>query len=184
MLTRLTLVPLLVLVLAGCSKNTLVEPTPIPDAPVLRTAPDHGATAVRLDAVVTLDFGVAVEPDVAEGAFRLLSEVDMTGSCPVPDMSAHGSMDAIMADSTKLSHMDAYHATPGRFEWNEARTMCTFRPDSLMRPQTRYMLHLGRPMLEMLEGRGGSMGGGPMMASGDMTSHFTTTTADDHNGHH
>lgn len=184
MLARIALIPVFLLLAAGCSKNTPVDPTGAAAPSVLQVTPPNGATAVRLDASVTLDFGVTVDTDTVENGFRLISEADMTGSCPDPTMPMHGSMDAVMADSALMAHMDAYHSLRGSFAWNEPRSVCTFTPDSLMRPQTRHMIHLGRTMLEMMDRRGGSMGSGPMTGSGDMVPHFTTTTADDHSGHH
>lgn len=181
---RLASLSLVVLALAGCSKGSPDVPTMPASSAVLRANPADGATEVRLDAAVSLDFGVAVDTDAVENGFRLISEADMSGSCPDPTMAAHGSMDAVMADPAAMAHMDAYHATRGSFSWNETGSACTFTPDSLMRPQTRYMMHMGRDMIEMMNRMGGSMGDGPMMGSGDMALHFRTTTADDHSGHH
>jgi len=183
MSARLVFLSLLVLATAGCSQRTTNSMAPAPSS-VLQVVPADGATEIRLDAGVTLDFGVAVDRAAVESGFRLLSEVDMTGSCPDSFMAAHGSMDAVMNEPVTLAHMDAVHATPGTFSWNGAGTACTFMPDSLMRPQTRYMLHMGSTMLEMMTRMGGSMGGGAMNGSGDMMLHFRTMSDDGHGGHH
>ena len=183
MYTRLALIFLLLGLVAGCSRQAASPVQPAP-ASVLQVAPTDGSAAVRLDAGVILDFGVAVDRNAVESGFHLVSESDMTASCPDSTMAAHGSMDAVMADPGMLAHMDAFHSTPGGFSWNDAGTICTFMPDSLMRPQTRYMMHMGRPMLDMMNGMGGKMPAGQMTGSGDMVSHFQTTTADGHAGHH
>lgn len=181
---RLAVLPLLILLSAGCSNRTTTMPTQPAAAAVLKVTPADGATAVRLDAGITLDFGVAVDRPAAERGFRLISEADMTGSCPDASMGSHGSMNAVMADPVMLAHMDAVHATHGRFSWNDVGTVCTFVPDSLMRSQTRYMTHMSRSMLDMMTGMGGTMGPGQMTGSGDMVAHFQTITDDGHSGHH
>ena len=121
---------------------------------------------------------------VVERGVHLISEPDMSASCPDSSMGSHGTMDAVMNDPSMLGHMDAFHATHGRFSWNASSTTCTFHPDSMMRSQTRYMVHLSGPMLEMMNRMGGAMAGGRMNSAGDMMLHFRTTTADDHAGHH
>ena len=181
---RLAVLPLLILLSAGCSKRTATMPTQPAAAAVLKVTPADGATAVRLDAGITFDFGVAVDRPAVETGFRLISEADMSGSCPDASMGSHGSMNAVMADPVMLAHMDAVHATRGRFSWNDAGTACTFVPDSLMRPQMRYMMHMSRPMLDMMAGMGGTMGPGQMTGSGDMVAHFQTITDGGHAGHH
>lgn len=181
---RLAFLSLIVLALAGCSKGSSGVPTGPASPAVLQANPADGATDVRLDAAVSLDFGVAVDTDAVENGFHLISEADMSDSCPDPTMPAHGSMNAVMADPAAMAHMDAYHATRGSFSWNETGSVCTFTPDSLMQPQTRYMMHMGRDMMEMMNRMGGSMGGGSRMGSGDMALHFRTIAADDHSGHH
>lgn len=183
MLTRLVVFTLLLGALTGCSKpsTSMMQPAP---AALLKVIPADGATAVRLDAGVLLDFGVAVDRNAVENGFHLVSEADMSGACPDASMPAHGSMDAVMNDPTMLGHMDTYHATAGTFSWNEGGTLCTFMPDTLMRAQTRYMMQMDRSMLEMMSSMGGMMSGGTMTASGDMVAHFQTVTDDGHSGHH
>ncbi len=183
MLARLVLITLLVGTVAGCSKRTTSPVQPASSA-VLKSTPGDGATAVRLDAGISLDFGVAVDRGVVERGFHLISEADMSGPCPDSSMAVHVSMDSVMSNPAMLAHMDAIHATAGAITWNDAGTVCTFMPDTLMRAQTRYMMHMDRSMLEMMGGKGGVMAGGQMTSLGDMVSHFQTTTADGHAGHH
>lgn len=183
MSARLVFLSLLALATAGCSQRMTNPMAPAPPS-VLQVVPADGAIDVRLDAGVMLDFGVAVDRAAVERGFRLLSEVDMTGSCPDSSMAAHGSMDAVMNEPVTLAHMDEVHATPGTFSWNAAGTACTFAPDSLMQPQTKYMMHMGSAMLEMMDRMGGSMGHGAMHDSGGMMLHFRTMSDDGHGGHH
>ena len=183
MLTRLVVIALLLGASTGCSKRT-TDPMQSRSASTLKSIPADGATAVRLDAGVSLDFGVAVDRGAVENGFHLVSEADMRGACPDAAMPAHGSMDAVMNDPTMLGHMDAFHATAGSFSWNDQGTLCTFLPDTLMRAQTRYMMHMDRTMLDMMDRMGGMMSGGQMTASGDMVTHFQTITDDGHSGHH
>jgi hypothetical protein len=183
MLTRLVLSVVLVAGIAGCSKRTTIVTQPRPAA-VLQVAPVDGATSVRLDAGVELNFGVAVDQAVVENGFHLISESDMAKNCPDSTMGNHGSMDSIMNNPGMLAHMEDFHATRGRFSWNTAGTICTFAPDILMEPQMRYMMQMNRTMLDMMSGMGGKMPAGQMTTSGDMVAHFITTTADGHAGHH
>lgn len=183
MIMRIAVAVLLLAAIAGCSKQTYSPVQPTPET-LLKLTPADGATSVRLDAPVSLAFGVAVDPATAERGIHLVSEADMSASCPDPGMGAHGSMDAIMNDPTMLAHMDSLHSVHGSFVWDASGTTCTFFPDSLMRGQTRYMVHMSREMLDMMGRMGGGMGSGPMTGSGDMVTHFTTMTADDHSGHH
>ena len=182
MLARVILLSLLAVLAVGCSARTTTPTQPMSRA--LQIVPADDATGVRLDAAVRLDFGVAVDRSAVEGGVHLISESDMSAGCPDSSMAAHGTMDAVMNDPSMLAHMNAFHATRGRFSWNAPGTVCTFQPDSLMRPQTRYMVHMSGAMLEMMSRMGGSMAGGQMNGSGDMMEHFRTTTAVDHAGHH
>lgn len=183
MFKRIAVAILLVAANTSCSKQTSSPVQPVP-ATILTLTPADGATSVRLDAPVSFAFGVAVDPATAERGIHLVSEADMFASCPDPGMGAHGSMEAIMNDPTMLAHMDSLHSVRGSFEWDPAGKTCTFYPDSLMRGQTRYMVHMSRQMLDMMGRMGSGMGSGPMTGSGDMVTHFTTMTADDHSGHH
>jgi hypothetical protein len=177
--------------LSGCSQKSAAPTAPAPTPTSLVLTPADGASAVRLDAPVTLEFGVAVDRAVVERGFHLISEYDMT-SAPCPDslMALHGTMMTVMADSAMTRHMDQFHSTSGSLAWDAASTMCTFQPTSWMRPQTRYMLHLDRDMAQMMTARMGAMGGmaghGSGQTMGDMMFHFTTldTTGGGHNGHH
>lgn len=183
----LALLSLLLVLVAGCSQRTASGPTQPagPASPaVLSVTPADGATSVRLDGGVTLDFGAAVDRSSVESGFHLVSEFDMTGSCPDPSMGSHGSMDEVMADPNMMAHMSEAHETPGSFSWNAAGTACTFMPESQMRSQTRYMMHMSGAMLERMRETGVGMMDGRMTAAGEMMLHFQTVTTDDHEGHH
>lgn len=173
---------LLTIGVASCSKGAS-SPTS-PSGAVLRVTPADGATGVRLDAPVSIDFGKTVDRSVVENGFHLIAESDMSNSCPDPTMGSHGGMDAVMANSDMLRHMGEFHSMPGHYDWNADGTSCTFAPDSLMRPQTRYMVHMSSTMIEMMQQMGGTMMGGVMNGAGDMMVHFRTVSADEHSGHH
>lgn len=191
MLTRSPVVALLTLtLLAGCSGDATSPPDSGTPA-ALTLTPADGAADVRLDAPVTLTFAAAVDRAVVERDLHLISEFDlMEAACPDSAMAPHGDMTAVMADSLMMRHMDEVHATDIAYQWNAASTECTVRPAAQMRPLTRYMVHVGREMSQMMTSGMGSMGGmnghgsGPMAT--DMMFHFTTmdTTGGGHLGHH
>lgn len=191
MLSRLSVPALLTLVaLAGCSEESSAPQYSSLATPVSLT-PADGASGVRLDAPVTLQFAAAVDRAVVDRDFTLVSEFDMmSASCPDSAMSSHGTMMAVMTDGMMMRHMTEFHATGGSFDWNETNTECIFRPASGMRPQTRYMVHMGPEMSQMMESRMGPMDGmgghGPGPLGTDMMFHFTTmdTTGGNHQGHH
>lgn len=181
---------LILAVLAGCSKDSRSPAAPTkPSAPAVTVSPGDAETGVRLDATVTLTFAKAADRAVVERGFHLLSERDMADSlCPDTAM-VHGSMDSMMMDAGMMTHMDQWHHAPGSFSWNETSTQCVFTPQAWMDSQTRYMIHLGEEMVQMMEsgmGGMGSMGGhGSGAMSGHMMLHFTTMdTAGGHDGHH
>jgi hypothetical protein len=182
MFKRLALLFLVLGLTAGCSSDASRPTQPV--SPAVQFSPADGATAVRLDSGVSLTFASAVNRGVVEGGFHLISEADMNGFCPNSAMAGHGSMDSIMTDPNMLAHMDSVHATHGSFSWNDAGTICTFKPDSLMQPQTRYMMHAGSGMVGMMSRMGGMMPAGQVTRSGDMVAHFQTMTSADHAGHH
>lgn len=168
--------------IVGCSRESSSPMQPA--MKVLTASPADGATNVRLDAVVTLDFGAAMNTDAVERGLHLLAEPDMFSGCPDPTMGSHGTMDSAMDDANMLRHMVEQHGSTGRYSWNESGTACTFKPDSLMRPQTRYMVHMSGEMLNMMSQAGVGMMRGRMNSAGEMMLHFQTTTLDDHGGHH
>lgn len=182
------------LLAGGCSKETTM-----PDQPetlvesFLFLNPADGQTSVRLDAPITLTFARSLDRAVVERGFHLIREKDMADSlCPVSSIVDHGSMMSAMADSATMAHIDRNHTTPGRFLWNADSTGCSFTPDSLLSPQTRYMIHMDREMSQMMEQRVGSMGTmdghGTGIMSGEMMFHFftidTTSSGGGHSGHH
>ena len=182
MTTRIVSVLLLAVLATGCSRKPSSPVQPV--TKVIVAAPVDGATNVRLDAAVTLDFATAVDRDAVENGVHLIAEPDMFSGCPDTTMGSHGTMESVMDDANMLRHMEAVHAMAGSYSWNAAGTACTFQPDTLMRAQTRYMVHLSSAMLERMSRNGVNMMGGRMNTAGDMLLHFMTTTADGHAGHH
>ena len=161
---------------AGCSMGSSSHMAST--GAVLRVTPADGASGVRLDASVSVDLGVPVDRGVVEDGLHLIAESEITGTCADPAYGRHGGMDSVMANPDMLRHMDARHAMAGRYHWNAGGTTCTFTPDSLMRPQSRYMVHMGGSLVQMMQHKGGSMMGGTMNRAGDRMVHFQTMAAE------
>ncbi len=174
--------------LVGCSNDSMMSPRR-PMTLGFAMSPADGATGVRLDAAVTLTFTARVDQAVVARNLHLISERAIADSmCPDSATMSHPDMTHCMADSAMMRHLDEAHATPGSFSWNTDGTVCTFRPDAMLSPMTRHMIHMGREMMDMLgnPAEGGMMGGhGAGMMSGHMMLHFTTMdTTSGHDGHH
>jgi hypothetical protein len=169
------------ILVTGCSRETSSPGSPdvfLDD--FLRLTPADGQTSVPLNAPVVLTFAKPVDRVAVERGLFLISEDAMSDSlCPVSQTMGHGSMVAAMADSSKMHHLDRYHSMRGNFTWNEDATQCAFRPDSLLRPRTRYMIHMNREMTLMMEQRMGMMdimgAHGTGVMRNEMMFHFTTT---------
>ncbi len=184
----------LILSFTGCTGDN-------PDAPMQGDAytvyPVDGARDVNVSMYPSIIFSKPVDRATVERNFHLISERDMADStCPMGMGMGHGMMDSSMMSSGKMSHIMAQHRTAGRFRWNTDGTMCTFMPDSAMRPSTRYMMHFGEEMMQMMRDRMGDMGSMMMMGgngSGEMAGHMfmhfrtadsTRTGGGGHLGHH
>lgn len=182
----------IILILApGCSNDDHASMMTSTTLPGFTVAPPDGATDIRLDAGFTFTFAKPVDRGITERSVHLISEKDMADStCPVNTMMGHGMMDMAMMDSMKMNHLMDRHSTRGYFQWNGDSTSCTFRPDSMMMPNMRYMIHMGRDMMQMMGDRMGNMGAmgghGSGMMSRDMMYHFRTmgSTGDRHEDHH
>ncbi|MDP2886401.1 MAG: hypothetical protein Q8P51_15410 [Ignavibacteria bacterium] len=181
------------LVLTGCSKESASPSAPSFDLAQFELSPNDGATAVRLDAAIVLWFAKPVDRGLVERGFHLISEKAMADSlCPVSRTMNHGSMSGSMPDTSKMRHLEQFHATRGRFSWNSDSTLCTFKPDSMMVPKTQYMMHLDGDVMHMMQSRLGSMnmtpGHGAGSMSGEMMFHFSTLDitqqGSGHDGHH
>ncbi len=181
------------LILAGCSRNSSTPMDPAAASSPLSLSPNDGAANVRLDAPVVLTFAEPVDRATVERGFHLISETAMADSlCPVSPLMGHGNMMDSMTDSSKMHHLDQYHAMRGQYFWNTDSTLCTFKPDSMMTPRTQYMMHMDREMTQMMEDRMGGMGmitgHGTEMMSAEMMFHFstqdTTGSGSGHKGHH
>ena len=176
------ILPALLLGFVGCSGGSGGMTGPA--TRILRITPSDGATAVRLDAAIVLDFGAPVDRAAVEAGVHLISDTDMYAECPDTTMTSHGTMDSIMQDPAMLDHMGQFHATPTRLAWNEAGSTCTLQPDSLMRPDTRYMVYMSSHMIRGMQNTGVMMSGGTMNGAGDMMTHYQTVSASGHEGHH
>jgi hypothetical protein len=192
MVLKLVVVLLLLLALfIGCSKDSSVMEATV-SQPVLIVTPADGQGDVRLDAGISLAFAKPVDRRTVEDNFHLINETSMADSlCPLDTTMGHGVMTMTMMDSVKMDHVMSWHATRGRFYWSGDNTGCTFAPDSMMAPRTRYMIHLDgqimRMVREQMDGMNmGSMGGHDVAMGDDMVFHFVTmdTTGGGHWGHH
>lgn len=177
----------------GCARDASSSMDATEPLQSVIVVPADGQTNVRLDAVVTIAFAKPVDRTVAERNIHLISERMLADSlCPDSLMMSHGGMGSVMMDSSMMRHMGQVHATQGRFVWDVGNTSCTFAPDSMMSPQTQYMVHMGPEMMQMLRNRMGEMdpmgGHGSGMMQDDMMLHFTTLdtagTGSGHGGHH
>lgn len=193
-MTRKYVALLVVVLVAGCANEAAAPISPENNQEdFLALKPADGESSVRLDAPVILTFAKPVDRAAVERGLLLISERAMADSlCPVSQTMDHGNMMGSMVDSSKMHHLDQYHASKGSFTWNTNSTQCMFQPDSLMTPKTSYMLRMNREMTQMIEQRLGSMGmmggHGTGMMSSEMMFHFftmdTTGLGNGHNGHH
>lgn len=167
---------LLLLLLPGCSEKSTA-----PERPSLSITPADGATGVRLDASVVLDFGGSMDRATVEQSFHLLPEGLMNDSLCSPDSATLGDMTAMMGDPGMMEHMLDAHSAHGQFQW-DGSVRCAFTPDAPMVPGARYMIYLGPEMAEMM-GSDSMMGHRDGMSS-EMTLHFTTLDSASHEGHH
>ena len=167
---------------AGCSNDSLSPAR----ATLVSVSPADGSTGVRLDAALTLIFSAPVDREVVQRELHLISERAIADSvCPDSATMSHPDMEHCMADPAIMRHLDERHATSGDFSWNATGTACTFQPAAGMDPTTRYMVHSGPGMTDMMGGSMDGMMSGPMdgmmgghgsgTMSGHMMLHFTTT---------
>lgn len=176
---------------AGCNRTNPADNSVLSETP-LQISPADNALDVPTSAGVTLTFQRPMDRSVVERNFRLMDERSYPDSlCPVSTTMGHGSMGTSMMDPQKMAHLDSIHALRGAFTWNGDSTVCTFRPDSLLRPAMQHMVHLRQEMVGMLKGRMGSMGMMDRRGMGigaGMAFHFATASASgpaaDHDGHH
>lgn len=160
----------------SCDTNDSMMSSQSGKDPVLIT-PAENQQDVRLDGTITLTFATTVDRVVVENDFHLISQRDMTDSlCPISTTMNHGMMSAAMMDSMKMNHLMRQHAISGRLSW-QSGTQCTFRPDSMMSPNTQHMIHLGMNMMRMMQSRMSDMTGMNMMSGhgqGMMQDHMMT----------
>lgn len=178
MSTRILFISLIAVVIVGCSKDSSSPASTLGPTRLL-ISPSDGQSGVLVDAGIVLTFPEPADRSVVERNLHLISETAMADSfCPVSSSMGHGDMDMAMIDPGKMIHLMDSHRTQGWFQRNAERTQCTFRPDSLMAPGTRYMVRVGREMIQMMESRmggrgmlGGHSGG---MMNNDIMYHFRT----------
>lgn len=154
--------------------------------------PADNQTEVSVSDVIILSFSKKMDREVVEKNFHLMNKQALIDSlCPNRGtMQNHGTMEMVMNNSAMMTHLDSVHSISGSFFWSSDSTKCTFKPDFLMAPGTKYMVHLNTPMVEMMEqrmGEMGMMGRQGMSGMKDMMFHFTTKnsgSSGDHSTHH
>lgn len=167
-----------ILLLTGCTRMSSNPQDAVSDASSNFTiTPTDNQAGILLDQKVQIKFVEPVDPELVENNFHLISEFEFTDSnCRFESRMDHSNMGMTMKDTLKMHHMDKYHATGGRFVWSDGNKLCTFTPDSLLKPNTNYMIHVGRGMMH--SGNMGNMGGmgghGGSVPQGHMMMHFKT----------
>jgi hypothetical protein len=179
------------LTLIACQKD-VVSPESQVSSPIT-ISPSDNEFDVSISSGVYLKFSKTVDRGTVERGLHLISASALSDTtCPTPTTMRHGSMNDVMMDSSIMAHMQKFHSMPGSFTWSNDSLTCVFRPDSLLLPYTQYMIHLDRPMVEMMTGRMGdlgTMGRQAMEGMEDRMLHFTTapkttTGGGGHDGHH
>jgi hypothetical protein len=165
-------------ILIGCNKSSPVS-SDSTVAQQLSIVPSDASSNISVTTNVTLTFSKPVYRTIVSQNLFLISVRNIPDSLySMSSMMGHGTMMDIMADSAKMHYLDHYHSMHGTFSWNGDSTQCIFHPDSLLSPNTQYMVHLRRDMVKMMEQQMGSIGmmgnHGTGMMSSEMMFHFTT----------
>lgn len=183
---------LLTFLTAGCSKNDNINNPMQSIQQAMVTEPADNSTEVRLDKNIQLIFAKPADRFTVEKNFHLINEKTMLDSLCIWGNSMHDNMSSVMMDLSMMNHFVSNHSTRGSFNWNSDFTQCTFTADSLLQSNTRYMMHFGEEMVDMMDENrinmmeGSGMGIGEMQ--GHMMWHFTTIDSTDpgtgHEEHH
>ena len=159
----------------SCSSNTPTGPTSELQ-PLITVIPSDGATSVDRNAGIALSFVIAPERSVVMSGLHLIDSNALDSLHGMGMMGSMTMMDA-MADSAVMRWLDEYQSTPGRFTWSDDDRQCIYQPDSILTPDTDYMVHFDQTMISMMDQRADSMG--MMMHFQEITAngtmfHFTT----------
>jgi hypothetical protein len=165
-------------IIIGCNKSSPVS-SEATTAPQLSILPSDASSNINVTTNVSLTFSKPVYRTIVTQNLFLISERNISDSLySMSSMMGHGTMMDVMADSAKMHYLDHYRSMHGTFSWNGDSTQCIFHPDSLLTPNTQYMVHLRSGMVKMMEQQMGSMGmmgnRGTGMMSSEMMFHFTT----------
>lgn len=139
--------------------------------------PTDNQAGVSLDQKIEIRFDEPVDPILVENNLHLISEFEFADSnCRFDSLMNHSNMGMAMMDTMKVNHMSQYHPTGGRFTWSDGNKLCTFTPDSLLKPNTNYMIHIGKGMMHTgnMGGMGNMGGHGGSFQQGQMMLHFKT----------
>lgn len=184
----LSLILPVLLFLTGCTRMSSNPHDALSNASANFTiTPTDNQAGVSVDQKIQIQFADPVDPLLVENYLHLISEFEFTDSnCRFDSLMNHSNMGMSMRDTSKMNHMDQYHAIGGRFTWSDGNKLCTFTPDSLLKPNTSYMIHIGRGMMESgYMGGMGDMGGhGGSVPQGHMMLHFKTKESSGNHGHH
>jgi hypothetical protein len=165
-------------IIVGCNKSSPVT-SESTAAPQLSILPSDASSNIDVTTNVALTFSKPVYRTIVMQNLFIISERNIPDSMySMPSMMGHGTMMDIMADSSKMHYLDHYRSMHGTLTWNGDSTQCIFHPDSLLTPNTQYMVHLRSDMVKMMDQQTGSMGmmgnRGTGMMSSEMMFHFTT----------
>ncbi len=158
-------------------------------------SPANNTENVSINDKIILTFAKAVDPQIIESNFVLISQKDMNDSiCPMGNDMGHSDMGNAMMNMDIMKHLKDVHRTKGKFNWNSDSTMCEFIPDSSMDYNMEYMMFADQEMVTHMEGMMKMMGDLTVELSdcpchknkqnNTMLLHFKTEPAAKNNGDH
>lgn len=166
------------LVLTGCTEmSSDLHDSLTNSSSNFTVSPTDNQAGVPVDQKIEIRFSEPVDPLLVESNLHLISELEFADSnCRFDSLMNHSNMGMAMMDTMKVNHMSQYHPTGGRFTWSDGNKLCTFTPDSLLKPNTNYMIHIGKGMMHTgnMGGMGNMGGHGGSFQQGQMMLHFKT----------
>ena len=163
---------ILVFSYSGCDQSNTLSPT---EQIRFQVSPPDGAENVDISSQLIIEFSKPVDPSIVERSFHLISERDMADSlCPVSKDMHHSVMSQAMMNQNTMEHLIDRHQSHGTFSWNDSKTNCVFKIDSTLAPDTRYMMDMGKEMMQMMNGTGMKNCNCPGMQTNDLMYHFRT----------
>ena len=118
----------------------------------LTITPTDNSQNIGINEVITLKFATFVDINAIENNFVLISQIDAADSaCPVNKNMGHSDLEKDMMDTSMMNHLKLTHRTEGNFNWNSDRTICEFKSDSPLSPNTDYMLYINSDMVKHMK---------------------------------